>query len=97
MNELADLIAFAQSMACKGQRPHELLLFLKHEIVSVGLSSALFVRLEWCLMQAFDIPLRVAREIECWSELSAEGTLSSADIDTLFHSWIEAYIRNTGQ
>ncbi|GGJ26420.1 hypothetical protein [Deinococcus roseus] len=50
-----------------------------------------FLLLEKCLMDAFDIPLYHARDIEGWTEFSAAGDLDDEKLNALFQPWMEAF------
>lgn len=91
-----ELVCVAHNAAQLGAPPHE--------IVAEVLSSAEpkweghipLLDIEWCLVQAFDMPLRDARDIERWSRFSERGNWTDADVDAYLAPWITRYLARVG-
>lgn len=87
-----DCIIIAQNAAHEGRRPHEILrLLLFHRELRYP-DHVSRIDIERCLMQAFAVPLRVARDIEPWKGFTESGDVTDHDIDTLLEPWINRFL-----
>ena len=82
----------AQNAAHEGKRPHEILKLLLSNLEPKWPDHVPRIDIERCLIRAFDVPLRVARDIEPWKGFSEYGDVTDQDIDTLLKPWITRYL-----
>ncbi len=89
--EIDDAIAIAQQAALSGQPPHAILQLVFTQIAPRYPGHIPWIDLEWCLVKAFNVPLRVARDIEGWTGIFPNGIFSNHDIDVVLEPWIRRY------
>lgn len=77
-----------QQAAKEGKTIREILLLLRRCLQPSWSFELPVVLFEHFLMRAFQIPLRTAREIECWKGFSENGTLDDNEIAAMMGMWI---------
>jgi len=86
-----ELVIAAQNAARAGKSFHEILALLRANVEPSWPGHVPFVAIEWCLIHAFDMPLRDGRDIERWNGFSDRGDWTDADIDDHFAPWLIRY------
>lgn len=84
MKDLEAIIILAKEAAKQGHRPHYVLRMIAARMEPTQEGRVSYIQIERCLLRAFDVPLREARDIERWKGISEVGDLTDEDIDTLF-------------
>lgn len=91
-DDITDHVIAAQKAARNGDRPHEILKLLLARVEPRWPGRIPFIGIERCLMKAFAIPLRAARDIETWNGWSGRGDASDQEIDDVLEPWIAQYL-----
>jgi hypothetical protein len=95
---ITELIALAQDAARTGNAPHQILKRLMFHIQPEWEGQRPTITLEWCLVKAFQVPLRTARDIETWVGLyPVEGWLTDQEIDAILFPWVQQFVTTTSK
>lgn len=94
-NELIseELINMARWQAINGERPHNILKNILPLLERYYEGHIPRISMEVCLMRAFGVPLRYARDIEEWNGFWDKGSVSDDDVDRILEPWIAAFIK----
>jgi hypothetical protein len=92
-----DHVIMAQNAALAGNRPHEILKLLLSSLEPKWPDHVPRIDIERYLMRAFDVPLRVVRDIEPWTGFAESGDVTDHDIDTLLEPWISRFLEQHKQ
>lgn len=91
-----ELVRVAHNAAQLGTPPHEIVAVLLSNAEPKWQGHIQLLDIEWCLVHAFDMPLRDARDIERWSRFSGRGDWTDADVDLYLAPWITRYLARVG-
>jgi hypothetical protein len=85
-------IRVIQEVARKGLSPHHLLRILLDRFLEREPDHFPIITIEHCLRRAFNIPLRILRDIEPWHVFTEQGTMNDQEIDQLLEPWIQRWL-----
>lgn len=88
MEGMEQHIEAIRNAAKTGQKPSEILVYLLHHLERRYVGHIPRIDMEYCLMKAFKIPLREARDIEGWVGFGDGGTITDDQINEMFSQWI---------
>ena len=82
-HSLTPLVAHVRGQAAEAESPASILKWLRDQL-GTPLPYAAFY---WCIVQPFHVPLETLRQVEMWTELWPQGSLTDLDVDLLLSHW----------
>lgn len=95
--DVSEHVLAARIAAQQGFQPHAILKLLLERMQPRWPESVPRIPIEVCLVKAFNISLREARDIEGWIGFEGTGTTTDQDIDRLLEPWIAQYLEGNVQ